>query len=234
MDLDRARTRCWRLRDAVLDSVFGTERRRKIFEDFYRRNAWNDPSSRSGSGSNLDATADIRRALPELWRQLGVRSLLDAPCGDFFWMRSIVGNLDEYVGVDIARPLIEQNQAFASDRIRFAVADLATDPLPACDMILCRDCFIHLPTRLIRTALANFSRSGARWILLTTTPGAAYEDIPIGSCRPVDLTAPPFSLPQPEWSIEDGGSGRLLGLWPVHALASVPGASRPEHVLADA
>jgi len=45
-------------------------------------------------------------------------------------------------------------------------------PAPGADPVLCRDCFIHLPTRLIRAALRNFRATGARYLLLTNDRNA--------------------------------------------------------------
>src|SRR5688500_757022 len=159
--LQPLRFHLWRLRDAANNLVFGTRYRRRIFQSIYEANAWADAASVSGTGSSLDATGRIREALPALWAARNVTSLLDAPCGDFGWMRLIVAHLDRYVGVDIVPALIERNQReFGSDRVRFEVADMTTDPLPRCDMILCRDAMIHLPTSLIVSTLRGFRASG--------------------------------------------------------------------------
>lgn len=66
---------------------------RLIFTGVYREAAWGTRSV-SGYGSAAEGTEKIRAGLPELWRQLGVRTLVDAPCGDFGWMRNIVHHLE--------------------------------------------------------------------------------------------------------------------------------------------
>ncbi len=102
----------------------------------------------------------------------------------------------------------------------FLCADIAADPLPRADLILCRDCFIHLPTRLIVGALRNFRASGARYLLLTSDRTTQkYQDIPVGSYRPINFTRPPFSFPAPERLVNEDESGsRQLGLWDLQAL----------------
>ena len=140
----------------------------------------------------------LRSALSGLIARLGITSLLDAPCGDFAWMQHVAHGLKEYRGVDIVPDLITRNQlAYGSQAVRFFCLDLTVDTLPRCDLVLCRDCFIHLPTRAIRQATGNFIASGATWLLVGNQPGEPYHDIPLGSFRPVDLTAPPFSWPEP-------------------------------------
>lgn len=190
------------------------------FHRIHERNLWGDAESRSGPGSTLAETAPLREALPALLRDLGVRSLLDAPCGDCNWIAHVdLGNI-AYSGLDIVPALIDANaRRFAERGWQFAVADLTRDPLPAADAILCRDCLIHLSFAYVHEALANFRRSGASWLITTTYRGSApNHDIPSGSWRPLDLETPPFSLPPPAAAIPDGtptqGMGRRsLAAW---------------------
>ena len=155
--LESLRFQLWRARDALKDRLRGSAHREEIFESIHRQNLWGDSHSVSGPGSGAAATMMIRSSLPPLLRELQVRSLLDAPCGDFAWMQHVASSLDSYVGVDIVPRLIAENQErYASRAIRFVRLDIVTDPLPGADAILCRDFFIHLPTRLIRMTLANF------------------------------------------------------------------------------
>jgi hypothetical protein len=218
--IDRLRLRAWRLRDELRDRVRGRAHRRQVFERIYDQNLWGDPESASGGGSSTSATDAIRRALPAVFERYGIRSLLDAPCGDFHWMRHIAGTLERYVGVDIVRDLIERNaRLYGTDRIRFACADIVADQLPGADAVLCRDCFIHLPTRLIRAALENFRASGVRYLLLTNDRVETYHDIPIGSFRRVNFTRPPFSFPAPLCVVNESEDGdRQLCLWALDAL----------------
>src|SRR4051794_18072852 len=72
----------------------------------FARNDWSDPESVSGTGSNLEATARLREELPALWRKYRVSRLVDAPCGDFNWMRHLVSELPGgYVGLDVVREI---------------------------------------------------------------------------------------------------------------------------------
>ena len=69
-----------------------------VFEDIYRINAWNGVESKSGPGSGPVATAHVAAAIVELVDELGARSVLDAACGDGYWMPDLPG----YTGIDIA------------------------------------------------------------------------------------------------------------------------------------
>lgn len=219
------RYRFWCFRDKLRDLILGRRHRRAVFQRIYDDNLWGDPESASGSGSGSDATASIRSQLLQLFEMYGVSSLLDAPCGDFFWMKDIASNLARYWGVDIVPSLVEKNQRdYGTEKITFQCADISTDPLPAADLVLCRDCFIHLPTRIILDSLENFRATGARYLLLTCDLDAGpYRDVPIGSYRPINFLKAPFHFPEPRESVaENESESRLLCLW---EFATLPVAS---------
>src|SRR3954468_15605932 len=132
------------------------------FERIEQTNLWGAATSVSGLGSEDRATAAIRKALPSLLQRLGARSLLDAPCGDAGWIGSLTRDVD-YTGIDIVPSLIETNKArVARGELggRFHVADITHDALPPSDVILCRDCLVHLSFQNIARALARFRDSG--------------------------------------------------------------------------
>ena len=76
--------------------------------------------------------------IPALLKQLGVRYLLDAPCGDYNWFRLIVRESGfSYVGGDIVSPLVKKNQeAYGNDDTRFVVLDIPKDTFPEADLWL--------------------------------------------------------------------------------------------------
>src|SRR5438132_1940977 len=142
------------------------------FERIEQTNLWGAASSVSGLGSEDPATAAIRESLPLLLQWLGARSLLDAPCGDAGWIGRMKLDLD-YIGIDIVPSLIEANRrrvAGGESSGRFLVADITRDALPRADVILCRDCMVHLSFDNIVRAVARFRMSGARFLLVTTFP----------------------------------------------------------------
>jgi hypothetical protein len=126
-------------------------------------------------------------------------SLLDVPCGDFNWMQLVELGDRAYIGGDIVADLIEQNNAkYGSSHRQFRVLDIMQDPLPAADLLLCRDCFIHLSSRDVQQALRNIAKSGIPYVLTTHYPLITRNtDIVTGDFRAINLRLPPFSLPEP-------------------------------------
>src|SRR5262245_34374888 len=171
---------------------------RERFERIHATNLWGAATSVSGLGSELAATAAWSAGLAPLLRELGVASLLDAPCGDAGWIHRAGLKLD-YVGVDIVPAIVEalQRRAAAGEVAgRYQVADITRDALPRADAVLCRDCLVHLSFAHIHLAVANLRRSGARWLITTTfTELQANHDCDDGDWRPLNLCRPPFGWP---------------------------------------
>jgi hypothetical protein len=192
------------------------------FSRIFATNLWTG-TSRSGIGSELASTAGLRAQLPALLERLDARSLLDIPCGDFGWLSTVALALD-YTGADIVADLIAANErAYGGPltRRRFVRLDLTSDPLPAADIVLCRDCLVHLSFAHIAQAFDNLRRSGSTWLLTTTfLDHDVNVEIESGDWRMLNLTRPPFNLPEPEAILIEGCaesdgaySDKALGLW---------------------
>lgn len=198
----------------------------EIFTDIFRRNGWKGPDSVSGTGSDLTQTAQIIAALPGLFGDYNVRSMIDIPCGDFHWMRTVDLGCISYLGADIVQELIERNQRYAADGVAFRKLNLLEDPLPRVDLLFCRDCLVHFSFEDVFKALHNITASGSELLLTTTFPARA-RNVPIatGQWQPLNLERAPFCLPQPLKIITEGcteweGSymDKSLGLWRVSDL----------------
>lgn len=197
-----------------------------MFTNFYSTNYWKDEESRSGTGSSLRYTENIRKEIPPLLKRLDVRTILDAPCGDFNWFRYVEREDHvDYVGGDIVAPLIARNQElYGNERTRFVHLDILRDALPDADLWLCRDCLFHLSYDDIFSAIDNFLASNIGYLLATThTECNTNANIPTGAWRPLNLELPPFSFPKPSLYIKDwieGNSPRSLALWNRKELSS--------------
>lgn len=205
------------------------------FTRMYETNLWDGAESRSGQGSSLAATAKVRAELPALFRRLGVRRLLDVPCGDFHWMAHVdlaAAGVIAYVGGDVVEPLVAVNRArYGAPGRTFVQVDLAAGPLPAvagtaADAVLCRDCLVHLSFANIARVLNVVRASGARYLITTTfLEQTANADAVDGDWRPLNLERAPFRFPPPaavllEGCDEEGGAyaDKALAAWPVSDL----------------
>jgi hypothetical protein len=192
----------------------------ETFRMIYRTNHWG-AAERSGAGAAVDQAAVVLSALASMIEQLPVRTLLDVPCGDFAWMQHLKADV-QYIGGDVLPELAATNRKrFDRPDRQFVTLDLMKDDLPDADLLLCRDCLVHLSFEDARSALANIRRSRIRWLLTTTFPGcASNEDIVTGDWRPLNLQLAPFNLPAPDLLINEqcteGGNlfaDKSLGLW---------------------
>ncbi len=196
---------------------------REVFTDIYRTNAFGGKDSRSGTGSDLIQTAEIRRRFPAFFEEFGVQSVLDIPCGDFHWMKEVELDVD-YTGADLVVEMIQKNQQlYGNEKRRFVTLDLVRDDLPKVDLVFCRDVLVHLSFHDALAALQNMKRSGSDYLLTTTfTARDSNIDIQTGQWRPLNLEKAPFNLRPPlaiinEKCTEGDGSwgDKSLGLWKV-------------------
>jgi hypothetical protein len=113
------------------------------------------------------------------------------------------------------------------------VLDLTRSPLPPADLLLCRDCLVHLSYTDIAEAIDNVRRSTIEYLLTTTfTAESGFRDIVTGDWRPLNLETPPFSFPRPvellrEQCTEQNGAfaDKSLGLWRVRDLPHLSGTA---------
>ena len=213
--LVRKQVEKWRFSRMTMDDVFG---------HIYRSNKWGSEESRSGKGSSLTQTRQVREALPGLLQSHGIRSMLDLPCGDFHWMKEVDLRGVEYVGADIVPELIAETSArHAGPGRKFLTLNLTADPLPKADLLMCRDCWVHLTAGDIAQAIANIRRSGITYLLATTFTRHAVNGEKIrGKFRMLNLQVAPFCFPAPlEVITEDNlesshaDAGKSLALWRV-------------------
>lgn len=192
------------------------------FSEVYERNIFGGSESRSGEGSDLSQTAIIRREIPRILQELGVKTFLDAPCGDWYWMREVDLPVELYTGLDIVEALVVKNQReFGNSKITFQCMNLAESDLPRAELIFSRDCLVHLSFADALKIIANFKRSGAKYLLTTTfTSRDKNEDLGDGFWRPLNKQLAPFNFPNPIRLINEGCTegnnlfaDKCLGLW---------------------
>ncbi|MFC8895843.1 class I SAM-dependent methyltransferase [Streptomyces cinereoruber] len=208
-----------------------TQTAETIFTEVFRTNHWGSPESVSGPGSELRQTEAVRGALASVLARYPIRTVTDAGCGDVNWIRHVDGfdRLDAYIGLDVVPDLIELNQKrYGSERMSFQQADLSRDEIPAADLVLTRDCMVHLTHHEVLAFFARIAASGSTYLLATTYVDLAENrDTTDGHWRPLNLQGAPFHLPPPiehfDTDFTDNGRhhpGNGLGLWRIEQLGT--------------
>lgn len=107
-----------------------------------------------GLSSTLENTKAIREWLPGLVEKYAIATACDAGAGDLHWIKYVQWQV-EYRAFD----LISRHKSIRQ-------LDITTQPLPQCDLILCRAVLNHLDTDRIVMALEWFRQSG-QYLLAT-------------------------------------------------------------------
>jgi hypothetical protein len=191
----------------------------------------------SGPGSSLAATESLRGLLPQVFKELDVKTFMDCPCGDWLWMQTVDLTGIQYFGADITNVTVQKNaECFGSSNVHFNRFDLTCMVPPPVDLLLVRDVLFHLPEPTIRKVLSNINTSGARYLATTTfSKGGqgvwatgAYKDSLgirekkgqdqyIGSNK-INLYEAPFYFPTPLYKADEvvadpQNLGRHVGIW---------------------
>ena len=172
---------------------------KEVFTDIYARKAWGDGS---GGGSAPDTARPycelVSCAVIGATSSGSALTVLDIGCGDGVVSKGINWLNATYIGVDAA-------QGF----------DALTDPLPAADLVLCKEVMQHLSNAQVQLLLDRTAHYPVR--LFTNSTYAMPErpvncDIETGDFRPVDLSLPPFN--------QDCDTVLTYGHWHVQRLTS--------------
>ena len=191
-------------------NIFSHDSSKKKFELIYKSNFWSSKESISGLGSEYKNTINLRNEMVKLIKNYKIESILDAPCGDFNWIKSLINKNLKYIGGDIVSNLIDQNnKIYKNDNIIFIPLDITSDKLPNSNLMICRDCLIHLSFKNIKLFFENFRNSNINYLLLTSyklkdsSKVIKNIDITDGEFREIDLSVYPFNLPEPLFKILD-------------------------------
>lgn len=198
--------------------------RKQVFTNYYHKNFWQGKESVSGPGSDYAQTKFLIPELQIMLKDLNIKSMLDAPCGDFNWMKNVVLDNIKYRGCDIVEEVIKKNKKkYRSKNVRFSTLDIVEDKVPEVDLILVRDCFVHLSNEDIFKALNNIKNSNSRYLLTTHFTWKHLDnnyDIRVGDWRRVNLCESPFNFPSPEKIIIEGNiqsndRDKTMSLWQI-------------------
>ena len=208
-------------RFASTESIF----HKKYFD---KKLTWYHPKlseSLSGDGSGLKQTEIIRKTIPLIIKKYKIKTIFDAACGDFYWMRFVINNKLNYIGGDIVKKIIELNKKkYKKKNINFIHSDLTKKDLPKVDLIICRDVLTHLPLDMGIRAKKNFVKSKSKYLLSTTFSNINKNiDILEGNFRPINLLKSPYTFGKPLLLINEKCTEKnlkykkkCLGLWKIN------------------
>ena len=156
--------------------IFNQDTSEKRFNLIYKTNFWSSNESVSGYGSELKNTINIEKEIINIVKKYQIKSILDAPCGDFNWVKNVLDKNLSYIGGAIVQEIIDNNiRKFKSIKLFFEN---------------------FKKSKINYLLLTSYK-------LKDTNKEIDNLDIPDGEYREIDLTRPPFLLPKPLHEILD-------------------------------
>lgn len=195
----------------------------KRFDFIYKTNYWKSSfiGSRSGRGSDFETTEKIRVSLSNFIKKNEIKSILDIPCGDFYWIPLIGLDNISYFGADIVDDLIKLNEKkFKEPNLKFLKLDITQDKLPEVDLIFSRDCLVHLDDKEIFSTISNIRKTKADYFATTIfverfdNNKSKLSD----NWRPINLTKDPFNLGNPDFILDDSNNNqkdKRIAIWKI-------------------
>jgi hypothetical protein len=195
-----------KIKKIIRNSKNKTKESEEIFTEIYDKHLWSGVS-KSGPGSDLTQTEKIRYELPKLLKNFKISSILDIPCGDFYWMKHVDLDSISYIGGDVVEKCINQNKTKYSDKNKnFLKLNVLKDQLPKVDLIFCRDLLVHFSNKDINQAIMNFKKSNSKYLLTTSFGNKINKNITTGDWVPINLMSEPFNFPTPLQTINENCS----------------------------
>lgn len=173
----------------------------QVFDEIYRRGQWGrnaDDAGTSGFGSRLAPTLIYRAFLQQFMENAGVRSVVDAGCGDWEFSRAIDWKGIDYKGFDIVGSVIDEDKKkYGKPGVQFFVANIVEADLPPADLLICKHVLQHLPAADVLTFLKQLSKYKHVLLVDSVNPGTLSSknvDIAAGAFRELDVTRAPFNI----------------------------------------
>lgn len=194
-------------------------------KDFYGRLDLhkNGMQSIAGYGSSMWNVRNIIRNLPIIFDEYGIQTLLDIPCGDYYWMKEVELSNIKYIGGDLVDEQIQYNKEKYPD-VDFRVINMIEDSLPQADLVYTRDCLVHLTFNNARSFIEGLIRSGSKYFMSTHFPEVERNDELVGiiGWRPLNLEIAPFNFPKPLKLISENSDynpEKCMGLWSIDEIS---------------
>ena len=198
-----------------------TNIRKNEFSDIYRKSIWGNKDkaegrSKSGSGSSLEVTSNLRLKLVDIIKRYNIKTFLDAPCGDMKWMGEILDYIENYIGIDIVNEIIEENKRkfIGINNIKLKCVDLLQGDIDKADLIFCRDCIQHLSNLEAQLLINNMIKSGSKYLLISTHSNESNDNRykeKYSQAKALNLEKPPFNFPHPIEYLEEETFDKWIG-----------------------
>jgi SAM-dependent methyltransferase len=127
----------------------------------------------------------------------GIKSVVDAGCGDWEFSQTLDWTGIDYKGYDIVAKVVEANKTrFAKPNIQFFTGNIVEDDLPAADLLISKHVLQHLPNSDVQKFLDRQAKK-YKHVLLVNGVHPVFmtgrnADIKPGGYRELDVTQPPF------------------------------------------
>ena len=172
-----------------------------VFTHIYETGFWDvnkEGKGTSGTGSTVESTKLYVVFLQEFLRENNIKTVVDVGCGDWTFSQFINWNGIDYVGYDVVKSLVdENNKKFGNAHCRFVHGNALDIDLPPADLLICKDVLQHLPTLDIKRFLQQCKKfkhclitSGVYFVSET----GSNRNIQAGRFRMLDLTVSPFNV----------------------------------------
>ena len=168
--------------------------RKEVFTNIYNTDYW---VKGSGVGSFPEHTQKYRQFLQSFLKEKNIKTVVDFGCGDWQFSQFIDWQGVHYQGFDLVESVVQENQKkFAQENIEFhTLDDRGFESLPEADLVIVKDVLQHWPNQEILAFLPTLKKFKYALITNAYKPSRKVNrDIPMGECRPVDLSKAPFHL----------------------------------------
>ena len=120
--------------------------------------------------------------------------------------------------------VLQNHSKYATENINFKIINIIEDSLPLVDLVIVRDCFIHLSNTDVMNSIKNIKKSNSIYFATTTfvNEDIQNKDIKTGEFRFINLMKEPFNLMTPIALLNDNFDSKelnykhkRLGVWEI-------------------
>ncbi len=171
----------------------------QAFTQIYENGVWGKDAQgngTSGGGSSVKNAKNYMIFLQDFLKKNHIKSVVDVGCGDWRFSQYLDWSDIIYIGYDVVKSVIdENNKKFSNKNCQFIFGDATQIDLPRADLLICKDVLQHLSNENIFQFLKQLGRF--KHCLITNDVDFKIEtsdnkDIDTGGYRILDITKEPF------------------------------------------